>query len=631
MARDDEPVGLDGHNEHHGDNDRAGGIDRVGGSDRAGGNAFNGGSARDGSAELGGSDLLPARMLNEFAYCPRLFHLMHVEREWADNEFTIDGRRVHRRVDALDHVLPERDAGADPAREAHGATDSDAARAQEDPGGEEPPEVSRSVTLGSARLGIVAKLDIVSSDGAEAVPVERKRGKVPANEERSWEPERVQLMAQGLLLREHGFHVDHGILYYAGSRRRVGITFTPELEAATLRYIELARAQAGSSVIPDPLHDSPKCHGCSLNGICLPDETLALQEAPPDPVAPEVRRLYPVRSDATPLYVQEQGARVGTEKGILVVRTPDERHVTARFGDIDQLVLLGNVQITAQALHTLCEAGIPVVHCSTGHWFYGLTAGLGIRNGYDKAAQFAAAADPERRLDVARRFVRAKVQNQRTLLRRNAQPASSAAAALADLDLSLRETDRAGSIDELLGVEGNAARTYFASFGAMLRPPDGGLEFAFSDRNRRPPRDPVNALLSFGYAMLAKDCTIALLAANLEPHWGLYHAPRHGRPALALDLMEEFRPVVVDSAVITAVNTGMVRGRGFVRGKSGCVLKAESKKAFIEAFEARMEQLVTHPVFDYRVSWRSVVRLQARLLARYLRGDVAHYVGMTTR
>ncbi len=288
---------------------------------------------------------------------------------------------------------------------------------------------------------------VVGAGGRWGGGVERKRGKVPANEERSWDPERVQLMAQ--LLREHGFHVDHGILDFAASRRRVGITFTPDLEAATLRYIELARTQAGSSVLPEPLRDSPKCHGCSLNGICLPDETLALQEAPPDPVAPEVRRLYPVRSDATPLYVQEQGARVGTEKGILVVRTPDERRVTAPFGDFDQPVLLGNVQISAQALHTLCEAGIPFVHCSTGHWFCGLTAGLGIRNGYDKAAQFTAAADPERRLDIARRFVRAKIQNQRTLLRRNAQPAVGAA--LTELDLSLREVDGAGCIDEPLG------------------------------------------------------------------------------------------------------------------------------------------------------------------------------------
>jgi CRISPR-associated protein Cas1 len=141
----------------------------------------------------------------------------------------------------------------------------------------------------------------------------------------------------------------------------------------------------------------------------------------------------------------------------------------------------------------------------------------------------------------------------------------------------------------------------------------------------------VNALLSFGYALLTKDCTVALLAEGLDPWWGLYHRPRHGRPALALDLMEEFRPLVVDSAVLTAVNTGMVTRSSFQQTAVGCMLTARGRKDFIRAYEARLDQLVTHPLFDYRCSWRSVIRVQARLISRWLRGDVPSYQPVRTR
>lgn len=566
------------------------------------------------------ADLLPVRMLNEYAYCPRLFHLMYVEGRWADNVYTLEGKEAHRRVDRLDHVLPDPEA------------DEDLDGAEGEVDGDERPVISRSVALASERLGITAKLDLVSTAGDEAVPVETKRGRVPNNPERSWEPERVQLMAQGLLLREHGYRCDHGILYFTGSKTRVDVPFTPELEALTLRLIDEARRAARSTVLPDPLEDSPKCNGCSLAGICLPDETLALREVSADP--PEagheaVRRLYPARDDALPLYIQEQGARVGKSGDVLVITKEGKEIARARLKDVSQLVLCGNVSITAQTVHLLCEASIPVVHLSRGHWFYGITAGITLRNAYDRAAQFEAARDPARRVEFAREIVAAKASNQRTMLLRNGRPRPEAAAA--EIATLLRKIEHVESADQLLGIEGAIAAKYFSVFGTMLRPRDIDADWEFQNRNRRPPRDPVNALLSFGYALLTKECTVALMGEGLDPWWGLYHQPRHGRPALALDLMEEFRPVVVDSAVITAINTGMVTAKDFVRSKAGCVLKDSGRKAFIRAYEARLDQLATHPLFDYRCSWRSLIRLQARLLARWLRGDVPSYQGITVR
>jgi CRISPR-associated protein Cas1 len=564
-------------------------------------------------------------MLNEFAYCPRLFHLMHVEGRWADNVYTVEGRHAHRRVDRLDHVLPGVE-GSESAEE------GGVASVPERESGDEPPEVVRSVPLGSERLGLSAKLDLVSVDDAvsppEAVPVETKRGRVPNNPERSWEPERVQIMAQGLLLREHGYRCDHGVLYFAGSRTRVDVPFDDALETRTLDLLCDARQAATARQLPPPLDDSPKCNGCSLAGICLPDETLALSHTPADPAAPTVRRLYPARDEAMPLYVQEQGVYVGKKGATLIVRKDGECLAEARLKDVSQLVLCGNVQVSTQTVHQLCEAAVPIVYLSMGHWFYGVTYGLGLKNAFDRAAQFEAAQSPERCIAFARQLIVDKGTNQRVLLRRNGHASDSA---LSDMAALIAKSAEAPSIASLLGFEGSLARIYFQNFSTLLQPRNFSTEWDFTARNRRPPRDPINAMLSFAYALLVKECTVALLGEGLEPHWGLYHQPRHGRPALSLDIMEPLRPLIADSAVITAVNTGMLNARNFTQGGSACLLQPAGRKALIKAFEARLDQLVTHPAFDYRCSWRAAIRLHARLLARFFRGDVPSYTSITTR
>lgn len=563
--------------------------------------------------------LLPVRMLNEYAYCPRLYALMHLQGRWSDNAYTVEGRRVHRRVDAKDELLPETESLI-PLE------------------GDPEPQISRCVTLESETIGITAKLDLAEVEGNRSIPVETKRGKVPDNPERSWEPERVQLMAQGLLLREQGYQVDHGILYFHGSRTRVSIPFTAELEARTRDLIEEAKGLEQARRLPEPLRDSPKCSGCSLNGICLPDETLFLLEretgrdeasgAAADTQG--IRRLYPPRDDALPLYIQEPGAFVGKSGDCLSISKQGKEMAKARLKDVSQVVLCGNIGISAQALHWLCESGVPVVHLSMGHWFYGITAGFGLKNAFSKAAQFKSAADRDFCLRLAKALVLAKGQNQRTMLRRNSD--KDLDSELESMSRLLRKVEQAVSLEELLGIEGNVAGFYFSCFKNLLRPKSiDDMVFDFQNRNRRPPRDPVNAMLSFGYSLLAKECTIALSAVGLDPHWGFYHQPRHGRPSLALDLMEEFRPLIVDSAVISAVNLGVVKQGDFEFGGNGCMLTASGRKAFLKTYENRLDQLVTHPVFDYRVSWRRIIRVQAELLCRFIEGEIEAYPGMVTR
>jgi len=576
-----------------------------------------------------GPDLLPVRMLNEYAYCPRLFHLMHVEGRWADNAFTVEGRNVHRRADRIDHVLPDPDNGAsqdqDPASEGGNGRKTES---QED----EPPTVTRSVVLGSIALGLTGKLDLVSTADDVAVPVETKRGRVPNNEERSYEPERVQLMAQGLLLRESGYQCDHGVLYFAGSRTRVDVPFTPELEQRTIDLIRQAQAASAATIPPAPLEDSPKCNGCSLAEICLPDETWLLHkhdDGGDESETTEVRQFFPARDDGLPFYVQEQGATVCKTGKALIVWKGKEKLATVHVADISQLVLCGNISVTPQTIHLLCEENVPIVHLSMGHWFYGLTQGMGLKNAYLRAAQFRVATDAARCLQLARQIVSAKIAAQRTFLRRNAGGLPQQA--LDDLAQQDRNAQAAERVESLLGIEGLGAKVYFANFSRMVKSDALPSEWDFQNRNRRPPKDPINALLSFGYAMLAKECIVAVAAEGFDPYWGFYHQPRHGRPALALDLMEEFRTSVVDSAVIMAINTGMVREGDFEIAKSGCAMKPAARKAFIRAYEGRLDQLVTHPIFDYRCSWRTIIRLQAKLLSRWVRGEIEIYIGMVTR
>jgi CRISPR-associated protein Cas1 len=563
-------------------------------------------------------------MVNRFTFCPRLFHLMYVEGRWEENHFTIEGKAVHRRVDRIDQILPETASSETPPA---------------DDAGEPPPEIARSVSLAADDLGLMGKLDLVSCDpeGGEAIPVETKRGRVPAVPLRAYPPERTQVMAQALLLRRHGYRCDHGYIYFAGSRTRVRVDFDDELETSTLEIIAAVRAGRGATEMPPPLEDSPKCWGCSLCGICLPDETRELRREheaadAPDSAGSDLgsdpRRLYPARDRATPFYIQEQGARIGKSGERLTVTKEKTIIGESRLIDTSQVVLFGNVQISAQALHLLMEKGIPVVHFSTGAWFHGISHGTGIENAYSRAAQYAAAADPLHCTRFTVPLIHAKIANQRALILRNGS-GETKDRSVRDLAAQLKLFDPAAPVTRpipseiLLGWEGRAAACYFSAFSGMLK--TGELpDFDFASRNRRPPKDPVNALLSFTYALLVKESLVALWGEGLDPWWGLYHRPRHGRPALALDFMEPFRPIIADSVVITAINTGMVRPCDFVTNSNGCAMQPAAKKALLRAWEQRLDQLHTHPEFGYRCSWRTILRIQARLLVRLLRGDIPH-------
>src|SRR5690606_6338752 len=269
-------------------------------------------------------ELVPARMLNEFVYCPRLFFLEWVDQLWAANADVAEGQRRHRRVDAGGGAAPLPDEGE--------------------------LKVARSLELASADLGISARLDLVEAADGGVVPVDTKQGR-PQRDGTPWAADAVQVCAQVRLVREHGYDAPHGEIFYAQTRQRVVVETTGELITRTLAAVDQARAVATRLAPPPPLESSPKCPRCSLVGICLPDETNLLsrrQEARP-------RRLIAANADAQPLYVTEPGAVVGLSGGRLTVSKRGEELASARLIDILHVCAYGNVQITAQALRTLFQ------------------------------------------------------------------------------------------------------------------------------------------------------------------------------------------------------------------------------------------------------------------------------------
>ena len=569
-------------------------------------------------------DYLPARMVNEFAYCPRLFFYEWVEGLFQESSDTVEGAIQHKRVDEKATALP--DAANLPPQSIHAC----------------------SVTLSSERLRLIVKMDLVEADGGTVTPVDYKHGKPKEGKNglELWPPDRAQLAVQGIVLRENGYRSEEGIVYYRKTGQRVRVQFDEALVMETERLVGRAWSIAEAGEIPPPLIDSPKCPGCSMVGICLLDETLTASEvgieptqltlfgeARRKPVKREVRALMTPRSEQRPLYLNTPGVRVGKSGAVLQVREKERLLQEARLGEICQVSLMGNVQISTQAVQALCEAEIPLCYFSMGGWFYGITMGLNQKNVFLRRGQFRLSDQDYFTRALARRLVEGKIRNQRTMLQRNhVEPKRNTVAGLKEM---AERAERAESIEELLGIEGNAARLYFGDFTGMIKPDEGAdpgeFRFDLERRNRRPPKDPVNAMLSLGYSLLAKDLTVACYAVGFDPYIGFYHQPRFGRPALALDLMEPFRPLIVDSAVLTAINTGMVTARDFVRAGGSVGLIASGRQGFFRAYELRMDTLVTHPLFDYRVSYRRLLEIQSRLLARVIQGEIGEYPVFTTR
>jgi len=568
--------------------------------------------------------LWPARNVAEHAYCPRLFYYMQVEGIFLPSSDTEKGVAVHRRVDKPS-AAPEDDEGT--------ATDP------------ERPRVLRSLALTSKRLGLTATLDLAEISGQVAVPVEYRKGRPkrtamapppddpgeaddpPLSVKEAWPTDRVQVGFQAVLLEEAGYTVTEAVIYYAEEKLRLKVAVDAALKAEALATLEAAK-ECAKGPRPLPLVNDPRCVRCSLQPICLPDE-VNHQRAPAPADESTPRKIWPPRDEGIHIVAQQSGTKIGVNG--MTLRVVDKNGVTVKtipLANIESLSLLGSVQMTTQAFHALADRGVPVAFLSTAGRMIAMVDPLDSVSAEIRRAQIRRLDRSETCLELARSLVSAKILNQRTLLMRN--HASLPPAVPAELVKEAESAASANSLDAVRGHEGQAAAIYFEHFAGMFKAAVAG-EFDANGRQRRPPPDPINSVLSLGYTMLTHECTAALRVARLEPSIGGFHISKPGRPALALDLMEPFRPLIADSVAVATFNRGQLTEGHFLRTAAGCALTSAGRKAFFGALGRRMDTEVTHPVFQYRLSYRRMIVLHARMIAAWLVGEVPTLAFLTTR
>lgn len=573
--------------------------------------------------------LWPARNVAEYAYCPRLFYLMEVEGVFLPSADTEKGVAVHKRVNRASAAT----VGGNCDKDADAAPDPDR------------PKSVRSLALTSQALGLTATLDLAEVSGQTAVPVEYRKGRPkrasmapppddpgesdapPLATAEPWPTDRVQVGFQALLLKEAGYDVPKAVLYYASEKLRLDVPVDAALEAETLATLDAAKKCAQGSR-PLPLINDARCVRCSLQPICLPDE-INQQRAADATGGMTPRKIWPPRDDGIHVVALTNGTKIGVRGQALVLT--DKNGATVKevpLANVESLSLLGAVQVSTQAVQVLADRSIPIAYLSAAGRMVAMVDPLDSVSAAVRRAQIRRLDDPQVCLELVRALVAAKIMNQRTLLMRNCSALPEQVAA----DL-LQEADRAAqsdAVEVVRGHEGQAAAIYFAHFAGMFKGPLAA-EFDTHGRQRRPPPDPINACISMAYSMLTHECVAALRLASLEPSIGAFHVSKPGRPALALDLMEPFRPLIADSVAVAAFNRGELTEGHFLRTAAGCALTDAGRKAFFNAYGRRMDTEVTHQVFEYRLSYRRMLVLHARMIAAWLLGEVPTPAFLTTR
>ena len=332
------------------------------------------------------------------------------------------------------------------------------------------------------------------------------------------------------------------------------------------------------------------------------------------------------------LYVTKQGAYVSRDGTNIVISLDRAELLRLPIHTIEGIVCFGNVMVTPFALGLCGENRVTISFLTENGHFMARSTGPQTGNVLLRRAQHRGSTDAEKTASAARSFVAAKVANARTILMRfirdHALPEGAAMHTTVDyLAGVLQDLKRPHPLDRIRGIEGDAARSYFQVFDDLVL--TNKSDFFFRERSRRPPLDNVNALLSFFYALLAHDCTAACESVGLDPQMGFLHADRPGRPSLALDLMEEFRPWLVDRFVLTLINLGQVKGRDFIARESGGVeLKEDVRRDVLKAWQERKKETILHPFLGEKAPLGLLPFLQAQLFARWLRGDLDAYPPM---
>jgi CRISPR-associated protein Cas1 len=462
----------------------------------------------------------------------------------------------------------------------------------------------RAVEIHSDRLGLAGRCDTIElddGDGAMTV-VEHKAAPVRRSSDPTL-PQRVQLALQALCLRERGHHVRAAAIWFSTTRRRVPVELDDDLMALAIEQVALARAVAEDPKPPPPLEDDPRCGRCSHVGVCLPDEHRERVAARRIAVSDPVGRV---------LHLSTPGSRASLRRGQIVVRAGDV-DTTVPFEQVAGLVVHGNADVSAALLRETLDRGYPVVWCAWSGKVVGWATPVDGPNGHARRRQHL--MSEQQRLAVAQAIVGAKIRNQAALLRRRDSDVPARLRTLAKSAVSTQ------AVEALLGLEGRAAALYFPAFASALHPAWATM----TGRVARPARDNVNAALNVAYALLLSDVLRSIVACGLDPAGGMLHSAGRNKPALALDLMEEFRAPVADSAVAWAINNGELGARDFRRDLDAVRLTPRGRKALIAAYERRASTELSHPHFGYRVTWRRAMEVQARMFLALALDEIDRY------
>ena len=341
-----------------------------------------------------------------------------------------------------------------------------------------------------------------------------------------------------------------------------------------------------------------------------------------------------MRQHLNTLFITTQGAYLRKQGDTVAVRVEKKDMLRVPMNNLGAIACFGRVACSPFLLGACAQHGIAVSFLTETGRFLAAVNGFTPGNVLLRREQYRWADDPERSSEIARAVIIGKLSNYRTTLRRAARENGDSTAmaelnrAADQIDYSLRRLARPMALDSVRGVEGDASAVYFSTFNHQIAPPNAAQReaFAFTVRSRRPPADRINALLSFLYAMLASDTRAACEAAGLDAAIGFLHRDRPGRPGLALDLMEELRPILADRLAVSLVNRQQVRPDGFVIESVGGVrMDDATRKTVLAAYQKRKRETLRHPFLDEQVTLGLVVHLQARLLARTIRGDLDAY------
>jgi CRISPR-associated protein Cas1 len=549
---------------------------------------------------------LKVHSLHALAYCERLFYLEEVEEMRVADERVYAGRRLH--------VELER---------------------------EEDEDEWLTFNLESERWGLKGRIDCVRRRDGMIVPYEHKRGRSARSREgvaETWASDRLQVIAYAALLEEQtGREVSEGRVRYHADNVMVRVAIDERARDDLARAVARARELQSTVVRPPVTENERLCVRCSLAPVCLPEEA-RLAAAISEPAQAQVERtplrLFPADDDRRTLHVLKQGARVGRKGDRFEITARDEEAQLHPVHEIGQVVLHGFSQITTQALRLCSEREIGVHLLTTGGRYMGAWV-TGMGSVQRRIRQYQALTDRSVCLRLARRLAEARVRGQLSFLLRASREAgrdvAEVRAAIGGMRKLLSPLARAANIDSLRGFEGSAGAHYFSALPNLIVPevsaamrPDG--------RNRRPPRDRCNALLSFGYALLLKDVTNAIMTVGLDPCLGFYHQPRSQAHPLALDLLELFRVPLIDLPVIASINRRQWdEDEDFQIAGQQVWLSDAGRRKLIGIYERRKADKWRHPVIGHSLSYSRLIELEVRLLEKEWMGEGGLFARMRLR